>query len=105
MKLFQILNSKYGMFGTFCAVVCLAGCTASQPLMPQPSSRFQTPIQPRPITKSIGFYHTVQKGETLSSIARKYKSTVGILAEKNRLPDTEHLDIGQMLYIPHNNGQ
>jgi D-alanyl-D-alanine carboxypeptidase (penicillin-binding protein 5/6) len=45
-------------------------------------------------------YHVVRKGQTLSSIARQYKLTEGILAEANKLGPPHRLDVGQILLIP-----
>ena len=51
-------------------------------------------------TSSIGkTYYTVQKGDTLYSIARKFNTTVSALNEANNL-STSILSIGQKLIIP-----
>ena len=42
--------------------------------------------------------HTVQKGDTLYSIARKYGTTVALIKKLNKLKDN-HLDIGQKLIL------
>ena len=42
-------------------------------------------------------YHKVQKGETLSSIARKRGTTVDALCKLNRISKTSRLRIGQIL--------
>lgn len=44
-------------------------------------------------------HHTVQKGDTLSALARKYATTVGALQEANGLIDTD-LKVGQVLILP-----
>ena len=43
--------------------------------------------------------HIVKKGETLSSIARKYKTSVPKIKSKNKLK-SDKLQIGQKLIIP-----
>jgi penicillin-insensitive murein endopeptidase len=43
--------------------------------------------------------HTVKKGNTLGSIARKHKTTVAVLVEANRLRSTR-IRVGQALRIP-----
>ncbi|GGJ35027.1 LysM peptidoglycan-binding domain-containing protein [Deinococcus roseus] len=43
--------------------------------------------------------HIVQKGDTLSVLARKYSTTVGALQEANSLTDT-NLRVGQVLILP-----
>lgn len=44
--------------------------------------------------------HTVQRGETLYSIARKYNITPESLAQANGLTDPNRLAVGQVLVIP-----
>ncbi|GEM45163.1 LysM peptidoglycan-binding domain-containing protein [Deinococcus cellulosilyticus] len=44
-------------------------------------------------------HHTVQRGDTLSALARKYSTTVGALQEANGLTDTD-LKVGQVLILP-----
>lgn len=44
--------------------------------------------------------HTVRKGETVSSIARRYGITVSALAEANRLVDPGRIHPGQTLEVP-----
>ena len=53
-----------------------------------------------PELSAIGFYHEVQKGETLWGIARSYQVDVKQLIEINRLPDPTSISVGQLLYIP-----
>ena len=49
--------------------------------------------------KSKSVYHTVKSGETLSSIARKYKTSVSKLTKLNRLRDANKLKIGQRIRV------
>ena len=44
-------------------------------------------------------YHRVKKGETLSSIARKYHTTVSKLCKLNHIKETSILQIGQKLKV------
>lgn len=46
------------------------------------------------------FVHKVRKGETLGSIAKKYKLPVSVIAETNRLTNAKKLSIGKELVIP-----
>ena len=52
-----------------------------------------------PGTSEIGDYYTVQKGDTLYSIALKYNTTVNEIKSLNNL-DSNTLSIGQSLKIP-----
>lgn len=44
--------------------------------------------------------HTVQVGESLSSIARNYGVSVAVILQHNRIPNPNVLRVGQMLSIP-----
>jgi len=48
---------------------------------------------PRPAT------HTVQGGDTLFAVARRYQVSVDLLLELNALPDPQHLTPGQVLRV------
>lgn len=50
--------------------------------------------------KPQGFYHTVERGDTLWSIAKTYDISLDHVVAVNRLPDAEDLDVGQMIFIP-----
>ncbi len=47
-----------------------------------------------------GYEHAVGPGETLSDIARQYKTTVKAILEANQLSDANSLRVGQKLFIP-----
>jgi LysM repeat protein len=49
---------------------------------------------------SCGWYHIVQRGETLSSIARRYGTTAWAIAIANGLRNANYIWAGQRLYIP-----
>lgn len=51
-------------------------------------------------TYAQGYEHTVQSGETLSDIARQYKTTVKAILEANQLANANSLRAGQTLFIP-----
>ena len=44
-------------------------------------------------------YYTVKKGDTLSGIAKKYKTTVKQLAEWNNIKDVNKISVGQKLRV------
>ena len=54
----------------------------------------------RPVPCPGGFFHTVQAGETLFSIAARYNTTVGALLRANPGIDPDRLLIGQQICIP-----
>lgn len=69
----------------------------------QPAQPTQTPAQPTqpvvPVTVTPTKY-TVAKGDTLSALAIKNKTTVQKLVEANKIADANKIQIGQQLIIP-----
>ncbi len=58
-------------------------------------------IQTEPCTRPQGWAdYTIQRGNTLFSIARSVSSTVRILAEVNCLADADAITSGQVIFIP-----
>lgn len=47
-----------------------------------------------------GFVHKVQKGETVSSIAQKYKSKVSWIIDANQIADPTKVFVGRELFVP-----
>lgn len=52
-----------------------------------------------------GVPYTVQKGDTLSDIARKMNSTVKDIQNANRISDPKTIKVGQTLFIPQGRGK
>ncbi len=49
-----------------------------------------------------GFVHVVEKGETVSSIAKKYKSQTKWIINANQIVDPKKVFIGKELFVPQN---
>ena len=47
-----------------------------------------------------GFVHKVEKGETVSSIAQKYKSKVSWIINANQIVDPTKVFVGRELFVP-----
>ena len=47
-----------------------------------------------------GIIYTIQKGDTLSSIAKKTGATVKDITNANKIPDPTRIQVGQILFIP-----
>ena len=47
-----------------------------------------------------GFVHKVEKGETVSSIAKKYESKVSWIINANQIADPKKVFIGKELFVP-----
>jgi LysM repeat protein len=56
-----------------------------------------SPVPPRP---PCGTYYTVQWGDTLSSIAARYGTTVQAIMYANNIANPNHIYAGMILYIP-----
>ena len=64
---------------------------------PEPKAKPSTPS--KPVASAEKKYHTVQKGETLYGISKKYKVSVGELRKLNNLSADQSLRIGQKLLV------
>jgi LysM repeat protein len=58
------------------------------------------PPQPPPPSQPCGTYYTVQWGDTLSSIAARYHTTVQAIMYANNIANPNHIYAGMILYIP-----
>ena len=59
----------------------------------------QTPTFSNDYPKN-GFVHVVEKGETVSSIAQKYKSKVSWIIDANQISDPTKVFVGRELFVP-----
>lgn len=76
--------------------LALAWLALPRPLLASSTpSRFSQPVEP--IQEIL---HIVQSGDTLFSIARRYGTTVGALADANQLEDPSRIYVGQQLMVP-----
>ena len=64
--------------------------------LPSSQPKQETKTEPK---QTSGKTHVVAKGETLSKIAKKYKTTVKELVAKNNIKDKNKIYIGQVLKI------
>ncbi len=76
-------------------VVSRAGSTASAVKSPGTSTTSTTSARAR-----TGYNHTVEKGQTLSEIARGYGKTVDAIMKANNLKTSNTIRPGQVLFIP-----
>lgn len=72
----------------------MAAPTQAAPANPAPAAN------PAPPTSAAPVYYTVQVGDTLNIIARKFNITWQDLASANNLADANHIVPGQQLVIP-----
>jgi LysM repeat protein len=79
------------------APVSLPAATPSITPEATPAVAVPAAATPAPENPSV---HTVTKGETLTSIAKHYKTTVGDLLKVNKIENDRMLQIGQTLVIP-----
>ncbi len=92
------LLKKTNLFFIFLiiSVAFLSGC--AKPAMRTSSTYFAPPTQVIP--PSQGFYHTIQKGQTLYSISKIYRVDLETIKRANRIYDPSSLEVGQKLFIP-----
>ncbi len=79
-------------FPSLALAICLfilAGC-ATVP---------KTASLPKPPSGLNGFYHRVEKGQTLWGISKQYNIDLDQLVEINRITDKTALEVGQMVFI------
>ncbi|MBM4165224.1 MAG: LysM peptidoglycan-binding domain-containing protein [Lentisphaerae bacterium] len=56
--------------------------------------------RPAAPSKQTGYNHTVAAGQTLSLIAREYKTTIDAIMKANNLTNANDLRVGMVLFIP-----
>ena len=61
---------------------------------PTPAKTFSTDYPQK------GFVHKVEKGETVSSIAKKYESKVKWIIDANQIADPTKVFVGKELFVP-----
>ena len=83
-KLIKQMNARFDAYNE-----------SSPPIASSPSVKF-TDDYP----KDKGFVHVVGKGETVSSIAQKYKSKISWILSANRISDPKKVHIGKELFVP-----
>lgn len=82
-----------------------AGAPAPAPTPPPPPAvvqRTATPVQPAPrarIPAGKRVHYTVRSGDTLSAIAQRFHSSVGLLASWNGISDPNLIYVGQVLTV------
>ena len=65
-----------------------------------PPAPRQVVVAPAPHNDGGGHYHTLQKGETLSSVSRKYNVRLKTIIDANHFKDPNHLSVGTKVLIP-----
>jgi len=73
----------------------------------EPSATAEPPADTQPPSSGSSggtVWHTVQNGETLSSIARRYGTTWQAIANANNLSNPNNIYVGQKLKIPSGSG-
>ena len=86
-------------------VIALAGCLlvsgcARAPKRVSTSSMMAPQTIPSPASTSAGFYHMVERGQTVYRIAKNYSMDWHELMRVNRISNPSSLEVGQQLFIP-----
>jgi LysM repeat protein len=75
--------------------------TVEPTVTPSPTPiRVEPTATPPPPAVTGGCYYVVRRGDTLFSIARRYGSTIGAIAQANGLSNPRYIRAGQRLIIP-----
>jgi len=53
-----------------------------------------------PVRSGSGYEHKVERGQTLSEIARGYGKSVEAIMKANKISNPSHIRVGQVLFIP-----
>jgi LysM repeat protein len=86
----------------------IPNCVPDAPVVGAPDPSMPSAIEAAPLGDQgiVGAtgqtIHTVQSGETLQAIARRYNVTIVSIVEANNLADPNRLSVGQQLIIPGN---
>lgn len=72
--------------------------------VPTPGGGTATPLASPVVQAAGGQHHVVARGDSLATIARRYGTTVGALAQANGLSDPDHIRIGSRLAVPGGTG-
>ena len=81
----------------FVLLLVAAGCA---PYPGESGPARQDLAGPAAISSSPGAIHRVQRGETLWSIAKRYRVSVDALVRENGISDISRIEVGQRLTIP-----
>ena len=69
--------------------------------VPSPTGKTGTGVPASPVVEATGGgFHVVNAGESLATIARRYKTTVDALAKANGLDNPNRIRIGSRLSVP-----
>ncbi len=89
------LRLKRVLFAAVAVCVLVSGCARTPKRTVKPSA-----MQPAVISALPGFYHTVQRGQTLFRIAKNYNVDWHELMAVNRVSNPSKLEVGQRIFIP-----
>lgn len=80
----------------------LQGCAGTPPAAHPPANSPRALHSPaaRADSSATDDSYVVRRGDTLSSIARRYKVSVRSLEQANHLSNRDHIEVGQRLHIP-----
>jgi lysozyme len=78
--------------------ISLGELMAANPQILKVGEKLSIPRQ-APTSPSTSRTHTVKAGETLFAIARKYNTTIAALAARNKIPNPDLIQVGQVLVL------
>ena len=66
----------------------------------QTAPRQRTPTNTQNSASGSGYEHKVERGQTLSEIARGYNTTISKIIKANKIKKPSNIRVGQILFIP-----
>lgn len=89
VKLNGLKNANFIVVGQKLKVPCAGGAATPPPAV----------VTPTPAPAGACIWVVVQRGDTVSQLAAKYRSTVALIVQKNGLKDANRIYVGQKLCI------
>lgn len=95
-------NSASVVFFTLIFCIFLASCGSSPTEQPQtkPSVSKSSSVKGPVRTSGNQRFYVVQRGDTLSAIARRFGTTTQTLVNLNRIRDAHTIEVGQKIILP-----
>lgn len=101
---FRLIQAACALLGAGSACIvllALSGCASTPPTQPRPTPSHVSQNRPAAIPAADNDDgYVVQRGDTLSSIARRNRISLGALIRANHLTNRNHIEVGQKLLIP-----
>lgn len=96
----EIVSDLAGRIEKIAARQAAATAVPAPSRTPPPTARPVAAHPPATPARGAGYEHTVEKGQTLTEIARGYGTTVQAIMKANKLSNPSAIRVGQVLFVP-----